>query len=360
MLFGSGKAINTICTRPSEGKTAEIAVGDDSEVVQVVLDASHAGSKLLQDYERKCRSAVASKDGNYFVTGQIEESDTSSKSWLTLNKVGAANTTESAEQWSQVAEPYPVEGKIFAVAIGGQDESLIAVGTQEGKLLLFNRTASGLKFLSDKINTKHQIMSIAIHPSGNWLLCAYGNGEMERWYEIQTDSPKNSGAKFLPLKKNELEVQEWDLTKSEVANSVYSMEFSRSGSKLVTGDQSSRVLIWDVSPAGLSHPEVVAAWGCQVDSVAFSHSEKRVLVGLRDGRIAIRSLPAIRLGSPLKQISDYMEDRFHLPVWEHQDTSKERIVGLGTWSSSQAGSMADESLWYVTGKGKVMKRTCEK
>ena len=369
LLFGGTTEQRSISlSDPIDGRRY-VVCADDAKLVRGELTVPQGNDvKPKKKYPDKYYSAATSQNGRWVVRGgygiQKTNKDATNKDAKPGGKVEVIERA-SADAPVKILATGEIENDspVYGVAIGGRRDQIVVSCTRNGEIQVWKREESTLipqktlKLGQQKdsswsgIEQELRALAVAIHPSGQWLLCSRSDGVIER-LKLRGSSSKSE--KWFPLINPKNSIR-YDLNFSVASPdcAVNCMAFDHDGKTLLTGDKSGRILMWSVTDEGLHTPMWVGNYDTsEVWSIAFSHDEKRILSGNKNGKVRIWRIPTEDLPSADPKISIFDNNiarPLKDPLWETQLPEINELVGIATSSSfeEKANSNGNDKT-YVT------------
>lgn len=187
-----------------------------------------------------------------------------------------------------------VTGEIITSVAYSPDGKLLATGTHEGKLQLWN--ASTFQLAKDLPTEPKQVNGIAFSPDGKSLATVSGDRKLHIWSVEKATSTTlegdaTSNLSFSPdgtllLGSNAQTIKLWDARSGRLlrslaghSNGVNSLSFNRAGTRILSGSADATVRLWDAATGA----QLLVHKLDRVLSTAFMPDENSVAVGVEKG-----------------------------------------------------------------------------
>ena len=362
LLFGGTSEQRSISlSDPIEGQRY-VVCADDAKLVRGELTIPLGNDGKSEEHLVKYYSAAASQNGRWVVRGgyRIQKNNKNTKPGDNTGviELASADAPEKILARGEIENDSPVYG----VAIGGRRDQIVVSCTRNGeiqvwkreeRILILQKTLKlGRQKDSSRSSSEQKLspLAVAIHPSGQWLLCSRSDGVIER---LKLRGSNSKSEKWFPWinAKNSIRYG-LDFSVASPDCAVNCMAFDHDGKTLLTGDKSGRILMWSVTDEGLHTPMWVGNYDTsEVWSIAFSHDEKRILSGNKNGEVRIWRIPTEDLPSadPKTAIFDNNIARpLKDPLWETQLPEINELVGIATSSFEEKANSNGNDKPYVT------------
>ena len=260
-----------------------VAVGDRRQLVYRTLPVSVDKPRVPSatdaperevSADEKWYAADLSRNGNRVLLGGKDGR-------MELRERKKGNHEKLEDEWARIEFPTQDDSEIWATALGGPDDRLLAIGSYNGKVRVWNWTQDdpiaakrspdweygGEKQTNLSANATsgrgiEGISALAIHSSKKHVYFGTNNGMIYQW-RLESAMDSTNPASLLPLRSDEKEAItgndplnkfyrygfQFDQTPADDV-AVYSMIIDQGGNWLVTGDKAGRILLWPLNSDG--------------------------------------------------------------------------------------------------------------